>query len=154
MAGNEALRGEINAALCNPNFVAIAARLTGGFLRQVVANRLRQERIDVVVVAANSLGDAPPYGEADIMWQPQEGGDFVRQRIKWELAPWTFESRTDSSGAALIIDCERCGETNEIAMAGTATAGLRCSHCGADLHQDATRSLGQPIEFGKLQRKN
>jgi hypothetical protein len=132
MAGTEALRGDIDAALCNPNFIAIATRLTGGFLRQVVAHRLTEARIDVVVVAANALGDAPPYKEAEIVWQLPQGGDFVRQTVRWELAPWAFSSRAGSGRTHVVLDCDRCGQTNAIAVAGSAVE-LSCSSCGATL---------------------
>jgi hypothetical protein len=100
MAGIEALSGEINAALGSPNFVALAARLTGGFLRQIVARQLTEAGIDVVVIAANGVGDGSPYREAEIIWQLPEGGDFVRQRIKWELAPWAFARDAAGRGDA------------------------------------------------------
>jgi hypothetical protein len=133
MAGTEALRGDINAALCNPNFIAIAARLTGGFLRQVVAHRLTEARIDVVVVAANALGEAPPYKEAEIVWQPPQGGDFVRQTVRWELAPWAYAADAGLRRTHVVIDCDQCGQTNAIALGGSSAVDLSCSNCGATL---------------------
>jgi hypothetical protein len=143
MAGTEALRGDIDAALCTPNFTAIAARLTGGFLRQVVAHRLTEARIDVVVIAANGLGDVPPYKEAEIIWQPPQGGEFVRQTVRWELAPWAFSSRAGFRQTHVVIDCDQCGQTNAIAVdGGGSTAQLSCFNCGAALSsRDAEASL-------------
>jgi hypothetical protein len=133
MAGTEALRGDINAALCNPNFIAIAARLAGGFLRQVVAHRLSEAHIDVVVVAANALGEAPPYREAEIVWQLPQGGDLVRQTVRWELAPWAYASDAGLRRTQAVIDCDQCGRTNAIALDGGSALDLCCFDCGATL---------------------
>ena len=117
MAGIQALRGDISAALCNPNFVAVAARLSGGFLRQLVARRLAEAHIDVVVIAANALGETTPHRQAEIVWQPPEGGDFVRQTIRWDLAAWTLadeaareDTRTSSYIGKLVKQHHTSGE--------------------------------------------
>jgi hypothetical protein len=133
MAGIRALRGEIAVALSNPNFVAVAARLTGGFLRQVVVHRLMESQIDVVVIAANALGETPPYKRAEVVWQLPEGGEFVRQAIRWDLAPWAT-----SADARVTLACDACGRDNEALLEESDLTALRCSHCGALLPTTGT----------------
>jgi hypothetical protein len=135
MVGNEALRGDIIAALCDPNFIAIASRLTGAFLRQVIANRLQEEGIEVVVVSAVGNGAHPPYREAEIVWQPSNGGEFERQLIRWDLPAWAFASDNEPSGAMhLVVDCTTCLQRNDLTVdAGAANTTIVCRHCGAPL---------------------
>jgi hypothetical protein len=126
MAGIRALRGEIAVALSNPNFVAVAARLSGGFLRQVVVHRFAECQIDVVVIAANALDENPPYKRAEVVWQLPDGGEFVRQTVRWDLAPWAT-----SADAHVPLLCDVCGQDNDVPLDGSELVSLRCSRCGA-----------------------
>jgi hypothetical protein len=95
MAGMEKTRDAISVSLSDSNFSAVAARLTGAPLRHAIAARLASQGIDVVVIAAIGDDDATPYRQAEIVWQSPDGGDFVRQTIRWNLASWAFAAEAD-----------------------------------------------------------
>jgi hypothetical protein len=130
------LRGELVAAFCDPGFIAVASRLTGGFLRQVVADRLKGTGVDIVVVAAQGLGsDDPPFREAEIVWQPTDGGEFERLIISWDLARWVFAGGRESGRVIhFVVDCPACRQRNDLSVDERAQAEeVACAHCGANL---------------------
>ncbi len=154
MARIDGLRADITAALCNPNFSAVAARLTGGYLRQVVANKLIDEDVDVVVISASGIGSTPPFREAEIIWQLPKGGEFQHQTLRWDLAPGALEAHRPSNGFVRIVTtCAACHEHNELVIsADAAEMDVQCSNCGAGLgivsHIEGARrgSVGRPSQ--------
>ncbi len=135
MPRTNVVRAEIAAALNDPNFIAVAARLTGGLLRQIVSKRLADEDVEVVVISAMGTGRMPPYRAAEIVWQLPDGGDFQREVVRWDLAPRSFPSDLSLDDFLRIVaDCKVCSERNELLVSGAiADQDLSCSQCGAPL---------------------
>lgn len=134
MSNQEPTRSDIVAALGVPTFVLAASRLSGSALRGLISERLHAAGIDVVVVAANAIGSVQPYPGAELVWQPQSGGDFRRHLVSWTIGQPAVMTHEPSGVVHVAADCARCGQHNELTLDQDVTStGFPCSRCGSSL---------------------
>lgn len=127
-----ATRSDIAAALQLSLFKKFASNLTAATLRNAIARRLAEEKVEVVVIAATNIGSSVPYSGAEVVWQPKFGGEFERQLVSWASTGDLIICREDTGHLRIFADCPKCFGRNELIVDNEdVVREMACSHCSA-----------------------